>query len=99
MFANLLALFAASLALFVNFHYFVRYFQQPSLRRIPGPLVAKFSSLWLLLQARRGHKYKVVDAAHHRWGPLVRIQPHHVSVADPNAVNAIYGHGNGFLKR
>jgi benzoate 4-monooxygenase len=30
---------------------------------------------------------------------LVRLQPNHISVADPVAINAIYGHGNGFLKR
>jgi len=40
-----------------------------------------------------------VDAAHKHYGKLVRIQPHHVSVADAAAIPVIYGHGNGFLKR
>ncbi|TVY36064.1 Benzoate 4-monooxygenase [Lachnellula occidentalis] len=69
-----------------------------TLRGIPGPFAAKFSALWLLLQARQGKRYKSVDEAHQKWGKLVRIQPNHVSVADESAINAIYGHGNGFLK-
>ncbi|KAH6670513.1 putative benzoate 4-monooxygenase [Halenospora varia] len=68
------------------------------IRDIPGPAAAKFSNLWLLVQARQGKRYKSVDEAHKKWGKLVRIQPNHVSVADEGAINAIYGHGNGFLK-
>lgn len=68
------------------------------LQSIPGPFFAKFSSLWLFLQARRGNRYLRVDEAHKKYGKVVRIQPDHVSVADDSAINAIYGHGNGFLK-
>lgn len=69
-----------------------------ALRDIPGPFAAKFSALWLLLQARQGKRYLSVDEAHKKYGKLVRIQPNHVSVADDSAINTIYGHGNGFLK-
>jgi benzoate 4-monooxygenase len=69
-----------------------------SLRNVPGPFFAKFSNLWLLLQARQGKRYKSVDEAHKRYGKIVRIQPNHISIADEMAINAIYGHGNGFLK-
>lgn len=31
-------------------------------------------------------------------GPIVRIAPNHVSVADPDALAEIYAHGNGALK-
>lgn len=68
-------------------------------RGIPGPFFASLSNLWLLLQARQGKRYLRVDEAHKKYGKLVRIQPDHVSVADDSAINAIYGHGNGFLKR
>ena len=68
------------------------------LRAVRGPFFAKFSNLWLLLQARQGKRYKSVDEAHKKYGKLVRIQPNHVSVADESAINEIYGHGNGFLK-
>ena len=69
-----------------------------SIRNIPGPFAAKFSSLWLLLQARRGRRYQGVDDAHKKYGKLVRIQPNHVSIADTSAIPIVYGHGNGFLK-
>lgn len=39
-----------------------------------------------------------MDDAHKKYGVLVRVQPHHVSVADADAIQTIYGHGNGFLK-
>jgi benzoate 4-monooxygenase len=69
-----------------------------ALRAIPGPFAAKFSKLWLLLQARKGRRYLSVDEAHKKYGKLVRIQPDHVSIADDSAINIVYGHGNGFLK-
>jgi benzoate 4-monooxygenase len=69
-----------------------------NLRDIPAPFPAQFTRLWLLWQARRGKRYLAVDAAHKKLGVLVRIQPNHISVADDAAVQAIYGHGNGFLK-
>ena len=31
-------------------------------------------------------------------GPFVRLAPNHLSIADPNALVPIYGHGNGALK-
>ena len=68
------------------------------IRNVPGPFFAKFTNLWLLAQARQGKRYLSVDQAHKKYGKLVRIQPNHVSVADENAINTIYGHGNGFLK-
>ncbi len=83
---------------------FVLYYLVPyltsntSIRNIPGPFFAKFSNLWLLLQARQGKRYKSVDDAHKKYGKLVRIQPNHVSVSDESAIQEIYGHGNGFLK-
>uniref|UniRef100_A0A8H7XWB7 Cytochrome P450 monooxygenase n=1 Tax=Psilocybe cubensis TaxID=181762 RepID=A0A8H7XWB7_PSICU len=31
-------------------------------------------------------------------GPIVRIAPNHVSIAEPDALNIVYAHGNGALK-
>jgi benzoate 4-monooxygenase len=80
-------------------YYLLPWLRNNSIRDIPGPRLAAFSNLWLLFQCRLGKRYKSVDEAHNKYGPLVRIQPHHVSIADADAINAIYGHGNGFLKR
>lgn len=69
-----------------------------AIRDLPGPLLARFSNLWLLMTARRGKRYILVDEAHKKHGQMIRIQPNHVSVNDDKAIPLIYGHGNGFLK-
>lgn len=80
-------------------YYVIPYFtSNASIRDVPGPLAAKFSYLWLLLQSRRGRRYLSVDEAHKKYGTFVRIQPNHVSIADAAAIPLVYGHGNGFLK-
>lgn len=78
------------------FPYFVTY---SDLHKIPAPFPAQLSNLWLLYVCRRGKRYEIVDQLHKELGPVVRIQPNHVSVADDEAIQVIYGHGNGFLKR
>jgi benzoate 4-monooxygenase len=79
--------------------FLVPYFtSNTALNDIPGPIAAKFTAFWLLLQARQGKRYLSVDQAHKKYGKLVRIQPNHISIADDGAISAVYGHGNGFLK-
>lgn len=92
------ALLAAP-ALFLAWYLLPYYTTYSSFRDIPAPFPAQFSNLWLLYVCRRGRRYEVVDQLHKKLGPLVRIQPNHISVADDEAIQVIYGHGNGFLKR
>ena len=80
-------------------YYLLPYFRNNAIRDIPGPKVALFSNLWLLYQCRRGRRYLAVDQAHKELGSLVRIQPDHVSIADPEAIPIIYSHTGGWLKR
>ena len=80
-------------------YYLLPYLRNWSIRDIPAPFPAAFSNVWLLWQCRQGKRYVSVDNAHKKYGKLVRIQPDHVSIADADAIPAIYGHGNGFLKR
>ncbi|OTA57976.1 benzoate 4-monooxygenase [Hypoxylon sp. EC38] len=68
------------------------------LRNIPAPFPAQFTNLWLLYTARRGKRHLIVDEVHKKLGPVVRIQPNHISIADDDAIQVVYGHGNGFLK-
>ncbi|KAF2187730.1 cytochrome P450 [Zopfia rhizophila CBS 207.26] len=79
-------------------YYVLPYLRNWSIRSIPAPFPAAWTNLWLLWQCRNGRRYAAVDAAHKKYGTLVRIQPNHVSIADPDAIPHIYGHGNGFLK-
>lgn len=87
---------AVGLLLFTYLYsYFVTY---SGLRGIPAPSIAAFSNLWLMSVCRRGKRYIIMDEIHAKMGKFVRIQPNHVSIADDEAINAVYGHGNGFLK-
>ena len=88
-----------ALLLLLALYYCMPYFRNPSLISIPSPYPAAFTNLWLLLQARRGRRYLAVDEAHSRLGPVVRIQPNHVSIAHVDAIPIVYGHGTGFTKR
>lgn len=91
------ALLAAAVALVA--YYLLPYFTTYGhLRGIPAPFPAQFSNLWLLSVVRRGNRYLRVDQLHKELGPIVRIQPNHISVNDDEAIQTIYGHGNGFLK-
>ncbi|OLN89026.1 Benzoate 4-monooxygenase 3 [Colletotrichum chlorophyti] len=83
------------LAVYYLYPYLVTY---GHLRSIPAPLPAQFTNFWLLAVVRRGDRYLTVDKVHEKLGPVVRIQPNHVSIADDEAIQVIYGHGNGFLK-
>lgn len=79
-------------------YYLVPYVQKSHLRAIPSAGFAAFTNVWLLLQARQGQKYLTIDKAHQKYGKFVRISPTQVSIADDEAIQAVYGHGNGFLK-
>lgn len=79
-------------------YYILPYIRNWQIRDIPAPFPAAFSNLWLIAQCRQGKRFLAVHAAHAKYGKLVRIQPHHVSIADADAIPQIYGHGNGFLK-
>jgi benzoate 4-monooxygenase len=80
-------------------YYLLPYLRNYAIRDIPGPKFAALSNLWLLYQCRRGRRYLAVDDAHKKYGTLVRIQPDHVSVADPEAIPVIYSLTGGWLKR
>lgn len=79
-------------------YYLVPWLTYSNLRGLPAPFPAQFTNLWLLSVCRRGKRYEIVDEVHARLGKVVRIAPNHVSIADTDAIQTIYGHGNGFLK-
>jgi len=79
-------------------YFILPYLQRSRLRDIPAPSYAAFTNFWLFLQTRQGKRYLSVDQAHAKYGKLVRISPTQVSIADDEAITAVYGHGNGFLK-
>lgn len=46
----------------------------------------------------RGNRYEVVHEQHLKHGKFVRIAPNHVSIADHQALNQVYGHSTATLK-
>ncbi|THU80148.1 cytochrome P450 [Dendrothele bispora CBS 962.96] len=61
--------------------------------KIPGPFVAKFTNLWEVYHARLGQRYMAVHKAHQRYGPIIRLAPNHISIADFAAIPILHGSG------
>lgn len=81
-------------ALTLGFH---RLYLHP-LRSHPGPLFARFTSLPDLYHAYRGDKHIHFLHLHAKYGPVVRFAPNSLSINDPAALRAIYGHGANVQK-
>lgn len=60
------------------------------LRSVPGPFLARLTSLWYFLKVRTGHFEKENIALHKKYGPIVRLTPNKFSIDDPDALRTIY---------
>ncbi|KAK2461176.1 hypothetical protein APHAL10511_006703 [Amanita phalloides] len=85
-------------AAFFLVHFIPWLLDSRAIRAYPGPFLAKFSDSWIAYVSKMGHRSETVHKAHQKYGPIVRIAPNHISIADPDALNAVYGHGNGARK-
>ncbi|KAI0025684.1 putative cytochrome P450 [Xylariomycetidae sp. FL0641] len=65
------------------------------LRRYPGPLIHRASSLPWAFQHCLGWQAFYTSDLHDRYGPVVRIGPNHLSFTDARAWKDIYGHRVG----
>ncbi|CAG9950703.1 unnamed protein product [Clonostachys rosea f. rosea IK726] len=68
------------------------------LRAIPGPYWAGYTGLWRAWQVYKGDFQHQSIALHQKYGPLVRIGPNQISIADSSAIKIIYGVNGGFTK-
>ncbi|KAJ7211186.1 cytochrome P450 monooxygenase [Mycena pura] len=96
--STLLVAAAALPVVVVGLHLAIYLIDPYAIRRYPGPFLAKFSDAWLGYISQQGHRSEVIHKMHLKYGTFVRISPSEVSVADPDALNIVYGHGNGALK-
>jgi hypothetical protein len=64
---------------------------RPGLRHLPGPFIAGVSNLWKLRAVWNQNMPRENVRVHEDYGPIVRIGPNHVSVADPQSMRIIYG--------
>jgi len=68
------------------------------LAKFPGPLLAKLTSLWIYRETYRGTEASTLTALHAKYGPIIRVAPNELDIADGDALNAIYVKNGGFLK-
>ncbi|KAL4946698.1 hypothetical protein BDV06DRAFT_231772 [Aspergillus oleicola] len=68
------------------------------LSSISGPRLASATSLYLAYHTFIGDESTVIAALHKTYGPLVRIAPNDVSIADSAAIEPIYVARGGFPK-
>ncbi|QDS75143.1 hypothetical protein FKW77_007838 [Venturia effusa] len=68
------------------------------LSHIPGPFIARITSLWLYRLSYVGTEASTIDALHKKYGPVVRIAPNDVDISDGAALNPIYVKSGGMLK-
>jgi cytochrome P450 len=68
------------------------------LSHVPGPLLAKTSSLWLHYHAYIGDEASTIRQLHAIYGPFVRVSPNEVDISDANAIQPIYVSKGGFSK-
>ncbi|KAF2201807.1 cytochrome P450 [Delitschia confertaspora ATCC 74209] len=68
------------------------------LSAVPGPLLARYSSLWLVHHSRKGDMHQKMLSLHKKHGKLVRTGPNEVSTSDPVAIKMIYASGSKFRK-
>ncbi|KAI0432674.1 cytochrome P450 [Xylaria sp. FL1042] len=68
------------------------------LRSVPGPFLARWSDAWYLWQVKKGNwETRNIDL-HRKHGAIIRYGPNRYSIADPEALGTIYGHGTRFTK-
>ncbi|EXJ66934.1 uncharacterized protein A1O5_10129 [Cladophialophora psammophila CBS 110553] len=84
-----------SVAIFLLAAGLVRYRRLSS---IPGPLLASVTDLWRFSVTQSGGFSQTLKELHDKYGPLVRIGPNTVSVADPAAVPVIHSMHGEFKK-
>ncbi|KAH8653520.1 cytochrome P450 oxidoreductase [Xylariales sp. PMI_506] len=65
---------------------------------VPGPLLARATSLWLIYHAWIGDESTAVHELHEKYGAVVCTGPDSVDIADGEALQRIYVERGGFLK-
>ncbi|KAH7161064.1 cytochrome P450 [Dactylonectria macrodidyma] len=68
------------------------------LAKYPGPFLASISRSWMMIQILRAKSEITQRELHAKLGPIVRIAPNEVAIADPEAIKAIYAVNSGFTK-
>ncbi|KAG7293498.1 hypothetical protein NEMBOFW57_003550 [Staphylotrichum longicolle] len=68
------------------------------LATLPGPWYSRFTHLVLKYEITRGRRVFYVHELHRKYGPIVRLSPEEVAIADVEAFSRIHKIGSGFHK-
>ncbi|KAE8349061.1 cytochrome P450 [Aspergillus coremiiformis] len=81
-FTHLLGLYCSLILYRLLFH---------PLHRFPGPFLSRVSAFWISVQLHHEPLFRKLADLHDRYGEFVRVGPSDLSIANPKAVNIIYG--------
>jgi len=56
----------------------------------PGPVLAKFTNLWRLIDVWKGGHHNTLCELHRKHGSIVRIGPNQLSLSDPEWIQSVY---------
>lgn len=68
------------------------------LAHIPGPLIARFTPIWLYSLSFRGIEASTIDQLHKKFGAVVRVAPSEVDISDGAAIHQVYVKDGGSMK-
>lgn len=68
------------------------------LHHIPGPILASLTDIWRTVVVWKRRPERMQIQLHERYGPVVRLGPKPVSVANPHAIKIIYALKADFVK-
>lgn len=68
------------------------------LKDVPGPWISRYTNLQLKFAVTGGRRIFYIDDLHKKYGPIVRISPTEVAVADPAAFKQIHAVSSRFAK-
>lgn len=75
----------------------VAYIRSP-LQDIPGPVLAKFTNMWRLIDHYNATQISTQRRLHEELGPAVRIGPNVVSLSDPKLLKTVYSTRGEYIK-
>ncbi|KAK9370997.1 cytochrome P450 [Lipomyces kononenkoae] len=67
-----------------------RLFTRSRLSNVPGPTITAFTDVWILTNTYFERRNRLIHELHRKYGPIVRLSPHEVSVSDPAYIKTIY---------
>ncbi|KAI1386652.1 cytochrome P450 [Hypoxylon trugodes] len=68
------------------------------LASIPGPLLSRWTDIHVRIKLLSGSKARYVHSLHEKYGPVVRLGPHEVDVADVSGAREIHKVRSKYLK-